>query len=671
MADTDVTEPTDFEITSNFIGRVENISLSANPGNALKPLFEAVSNALHSVDDRFGTRLDKGAIEIVLLHEGGRSDHTYDGYSVRDNGVGFTAENFRSFLTSDSRRKKDRGGKGVGRLLWLKTAERAVVESQFTSDTQRMKRHFEFVAGEKSQIQKHELVADAATKGQTTIITVHPFNKTFGSHFPKKRSTISFALIRHFLRVLIGDRVPRIIVSDDHGSDDLHQLLKDSILDQSEEQFDINFEGGIPAGAFIMKHMLIAKQLKDDERGTNAIHLCAHMRGVERHVIDNQVGMTIINGDRFYAAVAEGDILDKSVNQERSSFSLDKDELQGITTALTERAKNYLSPYISDIRAEQRGKLEQILKENPHLRPVATSPETFTETKLALNERADEQIYVALSRENRREQKRRDNEFKAIAKEEKHTALVDEKIASYAKFTNDVTKGHLESYVRHRKSILDVLATYRNWEDKDKEKYVLERAIHALVCPLGGTTDTLPHDKHNLWMLDERLAFFGYFASDKKVKSFVTEEGSGGEPDLAFFDVGLGFRRDLQRDPVIVVEFKRPGKEDYTEATDPYRQVVRYIGDLTNKTVKDHAGGVVTQIDDKTVFICYIIADLTNGLLDRLRGTPITKPTPDGKGRFGYVEDLRAYVEVIPYDKLWDDAYKRNEIFFKKLGLIE
>ena len=41
------------------------------------------------------------------------------------------------------------------------------------------------------------------------------------------------------------------------------------------------------------------------------------------------------------------------------------------------------------------------------------------------------------------------------------------------------------------------------------------------------------------------------------------------------------------------------------------------------KTITDNKGTVVTQIDEKTVFICYIVADLTSSLLDRLSSTPI------------------------------------------------
>lgn len=662
---------TDFEILSSFAGRVDNISLPANQPNSLKPLFEAVSNAIHSVEERFGARTDHGEVVVTLFHQKRQKDLTYVGYSVQDNGVGFNETNFESFRTSDSRHKKSKGGKGVGRLLWLKTADSATVESRFEQDGEKHLRTFHFEAGEKFQVRKHELSADSSTQPVGTIVTINPINETFRSHFPKRRSTISAALIRHFLRILVGDHVPTILVQDDDGSDDLGEILKNSIIQEEPDDFLLALDGGLTSSAFIMKHMLIDKKLQDDEKGTNAIFLCAQARAVERHVIDNQIGMQLINGDRFYVAVAEGDLLDKAVNQERSAFTLDKGTMSELTGTLTERSKLFLAPFISEIRKEQAAKVEVILKESPFFRPVAPSPETFVEKKLALNERSDEQIYVALSRENRREIKRRDSEFKAVEKQPEHTELLEAKLEEYAKFATDVTKGHLESYVRHRKAILDVLNKYRSWRDPEKEGYVLERAVHALVCPLGGAADTLPYDKHNLWMLDERLAFYSYFVSDKKVKSFAIDSESGGEPDLAFFDAGLGFRRDERRDPVMLVEFKRPGKENYTDDDDPYRQLVRYIGDLQDKTVKDNAGNVVTSINDRTLFICYIVADLTAGLLKRLVGTPLIYPTPDGKGRYGYASDLSAYFEVIPYEKLFEDAYLRNEIFFKKLGLVE
>jgi hypothetical protein len=66
----------------------------------------------------------------------------------------------------------------------------------------------------------------------------------------------------------------------------------------------------------------------------------------------------------------------------------------------------------------------------------------------------------------------------------------------------------------------------------------------------------------------------------------------------------------------------------------------------------------------------YIVADLTDTLLREIRDLNL-KITPDGEGRFGYINDGGIYVEIIPYGKLLLDAKLRQGIFFQKLGLTD
>lgn len=87
----------------------------------------------------------------------------------------------------------------------------------------------------------------------------------------------------------------------------------------------------------------------------------------------------------------------------------------------------------------------------------------------------------------------------------------------------------------------------------------------------------------------------------------------------------------------------------------------------SGKTVRDRKGKVISGVGASTAFNCYIVADITEGLIKRLRGR--FDPTPDRKGLFGYTRNPDTYVEVIPYDKLLLDAQARNAIFFDKLGL--
>src|SRR4051812_5477575 len=104
-------------------GRVANTKLPAS--HCLLPVFEAVANSIQAIQDLKGER---GRVDILIerdfaqtvLRPEYKAGLPVDSFTIADNGVGFTTEQFKSFLTSDSRHKAARGGKGVGRFLWLK-----------------------------------------------------------------------------------------------------------------------------------------------------------------------------------------------------------------------------------------------------------------------------------------------------------------------------------------------------------------------------------------------------------------------------------------------------------------------------------------------------------------------------------------------------------------------
>ena len=43
--------------------------------------------------------------------------------------------------------------------------------------------------------------------------------------------------------------------------------------------------------------------------------------------------------------------------------------------------------------------------------------------------------------------------------------------------------------------------------------------------------------------------------------------------------------------------------------------------------------------------------------------------TPDKRGMYKYHDKKRAYIEILSFDKIIDDAGKRNRILFEKLGI--
>jgi DNA topoisomerase VI subunit B len=112
----------------DVIGRINNMRLPDGKTAILYSVYEAVSNSIHAINDRFseGDAASKGKIHVDISV--GEQDDI-DSISITDNGIGFTPENIRSFETSDSRFKYQRGGKGVGRFIWFKMFKSIKVDS--------------------------------------------------------------------------------------------------------------------------------------------------------------------------------------------------------------------------------------------------------------------------------------------------------------------------------------------------------------------------------------------------------------------------------------------------------------------------------------------------------------------------------------------------------------
>ena len=131
-------------LTTSLAGRVRNTSLPKS--HALLPLHEAVVNGIQAIDARFGDNVARGKLTVRIQRSGqdaldvgtggpGRAPlKPIIGFSIEDNGVGFTPANMTSFETLDTDFKAHVGCRGVGRLLWLKAFDRVVVRSAYKDE---------------------------------------------------------------------------------------------------------------------------------------------------------------------------------------------------------------------------------------------------------------------------------------------------------------------------------------------------------------------------------------------------------------------------------------------------------------------------------------------------------------------------------------------------------
>lgn len=198
---------------------------------------------------------------------------------------------------------------------------------------------------------------------------------------------------------------------------------------------------------------------------------------------------------------------------------------------------------------------------------------------------------------------------------------------------------------------------------QDDGRFKKEDVIHSLICPMRHTSDDVSFEEMNLWIVDERLAYHKYLASDKTLKSMpVIDSNSTKEPDIAVFDMAIAYSdSDDPLSTVTIVEFKKPDND----SKNPLNQVGEYI-DLIRSGKKKKANGQSFSVTSGTLFRCYVICDLTDRMRTHCLNSALL-PTADNLGYTGFNQARNATYEVISYNKLLADAKKRNQILFDKL----
>lgn len=122
-------------VSQNFINRIRKLTKPSNSAQALQPLFEAVSNGFFAIDDlnesKEITLRKRGLIKINVEN---LDDPDKLRISISDDGIGLDGKRFDAFCTMDTDFKRQRGGKGVGRLFWLDAFKKVEVLSGYVPE---------------------------------------------------------------------------------------------------------------------------------------------------------------------------------------------------------------------------------------------------------------------------------------------------------------------------------------------------------------------------------------------------------------------------------------------------------------------------------------------------------------------------------------------------------
>jgi hypothetical protein len=652
--------------TSDFLGRIANISLAPTPNHALAPVFEAINNSIQAIEDKFGKdNLTSGRIEVTVLRPD-YDDGKPVGFVVADNGIGFNPANLASFLTSDSRYKVARGGKGVGRFLWLKVFAAAHVESVYeASDGQVRRLEFDFLPAQKDQVRN---LRDLKAIGPTgTTVTLKPFKADYEAHCPSRPQTIKNKIISHFLAYFVNMHTPEIVVIDEGEKVKLFDFFSQSVVRDGEYAFKEFHDG--EEHDLKLHAWLLPKEFSDDEKGNNAVFYGANSRSVERYELDGALGLKKIDGERVYYGYVEGPFLNGIVNQERTMLNWPGETHEEVHRKAIDFTKDFLKEQITKIRTRQSATIASVRNEHLRFLGVASEPEKFAEG-LPLSVQSPEEIFVELSRASLRQYNQKKGQFNDAKK--KDLPDFDDKAKAFVKELKSESLSSLAEYVAKRKLILDVFEDRLKYKNVADAKHYFLEAVHEMICPLRETTETMNYADHNLWIVDDSLAFYTFFASDKSIKAITGgADASIKEPDIAIFDLGLGFNHRGSSEPITIVEFKRPGRDDYTLQDNPFIQVRDYVTKLRKAgKARSRSGEEIREIDADTPFTCYVIADIEPTLKEMMQQFgPFHRKAGHGS-HYRWDEAYKIFVEVSSYAEILRDAKARHEAFFSHLGII-
>lgn len=655
--------------------------LNSTPFRRSRPLLPVIEAMVNSFDSIRASASRSGLVEIVLKRQPGAAASVGDGWieqpvrdvEIIDNGEGFTDENFKSFNTAESRHREAVGGRGVGRFSWLKAFEAAEIDSVFRTSNGAIRRTFRFVPTRQGV---EDMKVEPAPPGTSIRTTVRLLRARPDVRFPKGAEVIARQIVEECLEHFILKDCARVKLRDANSKIDLVDLChKRVVAERMQEKLHLGKR------TFTVTHVL-AYSPADPQ---NRIRLCANRREVESEPLHTRVpelrGAFQRQGDQrpvVYSAYVSGNFLDDSVNESRLTFNFDKgDELyEGVTYAglldqVASRVKGFLKPHIDPIRERTLEAHTSVIdgsmpwfKPAIRLRPdeVAAVPVDLPEPKKKL-----EFQRIINDIETESEQGMRDSVGRLMS------ALGPSEHASYEQFVESFSKysavgeANLARYVSHRRAVLALLSN--SIERRPDGTYPLEKTIHDIIFPRKRTCDDLSVGATNLWLVDDRLAFFRHLASDLRFNQLEpVEVDSKRRPDLVAFNRPMAYvEGEPPFDNVTIVELKRPVRDEYEEADNPINQVVDYVELIRNGNAKTKTGRPV-EVRPQTRFFGYVVCDPTPKIREFIRYRAM-HPTADGDGYWNFDTVQNLYLEVIYFSKLIRDAMQRNASFFRYLGL--
>ncbi len=626
----------------------------------LLPIFEAVSNAIHGIEVRYeGRAQSEGRIDISFTNANDPSNILI---SVTDNGVGLDDINYNSFKTPFSGHKLTKRGRGFGRFIAFKVFSRILYSSRYEFVGAEFLRAFRFDIHQQDEFIYFDAEPDFAHVGMRVEYNA-PLRPWHDLIRQIKQHEVSDQIASHFLPQFLYGWLPDITISFDGGEpESITSIFKGIFVESGNGELKVEIDGINETIKYSLSKIPKTKSFKNH---------CLLFAAADRIVgsardLTNIIGTPNFkdenNEDYIVLAVVRGDVFENRLNDARTGINLSPKDVERIVGAISQVIQENESLQIAKIKASQSLDLVDALRENPILR-IGLRGKTVDEyVNKKPNNWTAQQFVSDLAIERFRSSK---DLTKAITLAAANPDHYESSIKQIVEKIDESNKEALAEYIVHRKRVIEMIEAARKYDEKNG--IAPEDVIHDLIFKRFSDNSKLEYFEHNLWVIDDALAFLPYISSDRTARGGIRRKGDK-VPDLAFFDDSL-ILGDADGTTVTIVEFKRPGRNDYTfgpSKTDPVKQILDTLECAEGAGGFNRADGTHMSFTRVIRRFGYLIADHTPTLVSVLR-THDFKCGQNPNIYYRFRDNEQVFIQAIGYSTLVENAKKRNQAFFSVL----
>lgn len=621
------------------------------------------------------------ATEVNLVFDVDENNNVV-GYSVQDNGEGYTSANIDSFLEFWSEYKIEQYALGSGRILCLKVFDDIIIESQ-TKDSDKecaylvkIKFNKNFSANYLSDVDSGDFDEIRRTKKQSnlseTTTTFLNINKDYkiekdSNVFNEKyiEDKILIDLLPMFIEFEKNTKIFNIKINGKTwlNQENLKKIFKE--FDFKDEKFTIDKE--IPHNGnkkpFSCDFNLKYRITKDYKREIIQFYGAAD-RFIRRFpkgtalssLKEGYSGIFCLTSEYFNSRVKDSR-KDFHIPMNQSNSTLDDPiTFPEINEKLTDKLNDILRANFEGIDDELHAKKYNVIKKSPHLYRYVDKIDNLTINEHEIAKIAEEDYLKELKiiREELTSFTDKLRKDKSNFNKEKYKKITDD-------FTQ-IGREQLADYIGYRQTIIDMLLEIYSSTQVDNKSFI-EGDIHNLFMPKRNTSDTISKYANNVWIFDDKFMSYTYTASDMtianivedvtgKPKEEIIEHHQRQKPDLILF---YSDEEDAQKD-VLLIEFKRLNHEieDKKKAITQLQDYPMYI----RKNIKNV----------RTIF-SYAILDFDKPFREWLTDSQGFSRVAFGvnddniSAYYRYNETVMAHLNVLSFSQVLEDAKKRNKTF--------